>query len=121
MLPTSVHAAFDTIDSLLNVGPVSPLADPAALAEVKAKVASWQAALFPASKLTSQPDEALEVLRDPFALVGTWWRAADGGRYGYAVTGYDPDTQDFLVLSTDGLSNRIDVHKLLARYTRVAL
>jgi hypothetical protein len=48
--------------------------------------------------------------------IGSWWSAADGGRYGYVVTAIDLSNGEVTVLGTDGISRTIDYYKLQYRY-----
>ena len=51
--------------------------------------------------------------------IGSWWAIADGGAYGYCVTGKNDRTEDIVVLSTCGEIRAINYFKLQYRYKLV--
>jgi hypothetical protein len=48
--------------------------------------------------------------------IGSWWAAADGGKYGCVVLSVNLKTKDATVLGTDGKQREIDTFKLQYRY-----
>ena len=48
--------------------------------------------------------------------IGSWWAAADGGKYGCVVLSVNLKTKDATVLGTDGKQRKIDTFKLQYRY-----
>ena len=48
--------------------------------------------------------------------IGSWWAAADGGKYGKVVLAVDVEKTDAKVLGTDGKTSVIDTFKLQYRY-----
>ena len=51
--------------------------------------------------------------------IGSWWKIAQGGEYGYCVTAVDAARREATVLSTKGEVREIDTFKLQCRYSRV--
>ena len=51
--------------------------------------------------------------------IGSWWKIAQGGEYGYCVTAVDVARREATVLSTKGEVREIDTFKLQCRYSRV--
>ena len=49
--------------------------------------------------------------------IGSWWAAADGGKYGCVVLSVNMKTKDATVLGTDGKQREIDTFKLQYRYS----
>lgn len=47
---------------------------------------------------------------------GSWWRAADGGKYGCVVLSVNLKTKEATVIGTDGKQREIDAFKLQYRY-----
>jgi hypothetical protein len=70
---------------------------------------------------TTTPDELGAASCSGFLLaeqirIGSWWAAADGGKYGCVVLSVNLNTKDATVLGTDGKRREIDTFKLQYRY-----
>ena len=72
-----------------------------------------------ANRVGSTGGSASDFLTAEQIPIGSWWKIAQGGEYGYCVTAVDVARREATVLSTKGEVREIDTFKLQCRYSRV--
>ena len=72
-----------------------------------------------ANRVGSTGGSASDFLTAEQISIGSWWKIAQGGEYGYCVTAVDVARREATVLSTKGEVREIDTFKLQCRYSRV--